>query len=260
MASIVHQPKTQPSEDHFEDHFGPFLYQGAPDAKRLAPRPWTSSIAPVHGAAIPRRGGGARVGTSPDADLVRRLHKGCLEAAGELFRRHHPAMLRYAKTLTNDPAMAEDLASEAFTRTLERVTRGSLPQTLEAYLIVAVRNASVDEFRRTKRLRHLGPLDEELLNVSPGTAPVDFTMVLADRDQLRQALSLLSPRQRLVLWLTTVEGRPLVDAGAELGVNANATAALAHRARAALRQANFRTNGSRTHVPGTAFRPSTGGG
>jgi len=49
-----------------------------------------------------------------DADLVRRVHGvGGDAGAGELFRRHYPALLRYAKTLTNDSSMAEDLASEA---------------------------------------------------------------------------------------------------------------------------------------------------
>jgi hypothetical protein len=40
-----------------------------------------------------------------------------------------------------------------------------------------------------------------------------------------------------VLWRTTVEGRDLADVGTELGINANAAAALAHRARAAFRRA-----------------------
>ncbi len=50
----------------------------------------------------------------PDVELARRVHAGCDDAAGELFSRHHPAMLRYTRTLTTDEAIAEDLASEAF--------------------------------------------------------------------------------------------------------------------------------------------------
>jgi len=172
-----------------------------------------------------------------DADLVRRVHRGCGEAAGELFRRHHPALLRYAKTLTNDVSVAEDLASEAFTRTLERVRLGAVPETIEAYLTVAVRNGSVDEFRRTNRLRSLDALDQDRRRIGPGAAALEFTAVLGDRDRLRRAFSALSPRHRLVLWRTTVEGRQLADVGAELGVSANAAAVLAHRARAALRHA-----------------------
>jgi RNA polymerase sigma factor (sigma-70 family) len=172
-----------------------------------------------------------------DAELLGHVHGGCEEAAEELFRRHYPALLRYAKTLTNDSTVAEDLASEAFTRTLERVRLGAVPETLEAYLAVAVRNGSVDEFRRANRLRSLDALDETPASIGPGSPSIDCTVVLGDRDLLRQAFSALSPRHRLVLWRTTVEGRHLADVGAELGVNANAAAALAHRARAALRHA-----------------------
>lgn len=173
----------------------------------------------------------------PDAELLRHVHGGCEEAAGELFRRHYPGLLRYAKTLANDSTVAEDLASEAFTRTLERVRLGAVPETIDAYLAVAVRNGSVDEFRRTNRLRSLDVLDEARGTIGPCSAALDHTAVLGDRDLLRRAFSALSPRHRLVLWRTTVEGRQLADVGAELGVSANAAAALAHRARAALRHA-----------------------
>lgn len=165
------------------------------------------------------------------------VHWGSTEATSELFRRHYPAMVRYAKTLTNDPTMADDLASEAFTRTLERVRIGAVPQTLRAYLTTAVRNGAVDEFRRTNPLSSLTTYEEDRGSVAHTTAPLDFTSGLVDRDQLRQAFSALSPRHRLVLWRTTVEGRDLADVGTELGINANAAAALAHRARAAFRRA-----------------------
>jgi len=108
---------------------------------------------------------------------------------------------------------------------------------MRAYLTAAVRNGSVDEFRRTNPLSSLDARDQDGGGIVPNSAPLDFTTGLVDRDQLRQAFSALSPRHRLVLWLTTVEGRDLADVGTELGISANAAAALAHRARAALRHA-----------------------
>jgi len=173
----------------------------------------------------------------PDLELVSGVRGGCEEAASELFRRHHPALLRYAMTLTNDMAVAEDLASEAFERTLERVRNGTVPQRMRAYLNASVRNGSVNEFRRTSRLSSLGACDLDDGNIGLCAAPPDFTTRLADRDQLRRAFSALTPRHRLILWRTAVDGRDLAQVGAELGINANAAAALVHRARAALRHA-----------------------
>jgi RNA polymerase sigma-70 factor (ECF subfamily) len=163
------------------------------------------------------------------------VRAGCVIATAELFRRHHGPLLRYAKTLTSDSAEAEDLVSEAIERTLERVRTGTVPLRIGAYLATAVRNGSVDEFRRTNRLSRLDMCDPDSGGLAPGSGPLDFTTGLVDRDQLRRAFSALSPRYRLVLWLTAVEGRDLAYVGTELGINANAAAALAHRARAALR-------------------------
>ena len=172
-----------------------------------------------------------------DVELVRRVRAGCDDAASELFHRHHHAVLRYARTLTTEAAVAEDLASEAFERTLQRVRNGAVPQSMRAYLTAAVRNCSVDEFRRTNRLSSLDACDSNNERISPESAPRDFTARLADRDQLRQAFAALTHRHRLVLWRTTVEGRALAEVGAELGINTNAAAALVHRARGALRHA-----------------------
>jgi len=173
----------------------------------------------------------------PDVELARRVHAGCDDAASELFNRHHPAILRYARTLTTDAAVAEDLASAAFERTLQRVRNGAVPQSMRAYLTAAVRNSSVDEFRRTSRLSSFDDCDPNDERISLGSTPLDFTALLADRDQLRQGLAALTARHRLVLWRTTVEGRALAEVGAELGISANAAAAVVHRARAALRHA-----------------------
>jgi RNA polymerase sigma factor (sigma-70 family) len=172
-----------------------------------------------------------------DLELARRVRAGCDNAAGELFHRHHSAMVRYARTLTTDAAVAEDLAAEAFERTLQRVRNGAVPQSMRAYLTAAVRNSSVDEYRRTNRLSSLDACDPNDQRITLEPAPLDFTARLADRDQLRQAFAALTPRHRLVLWRTMVEGRALAEVGAELDISTNAAAALVHRARGALRHA-----------------------
>ena len=54
---------------------------------------------------------------------------------------------------------------------------------------------------------------------------------------LTTALASLPVRWQLTVWWVTVEGRPLSEVGEKLGINANAAAALAFRAREGLRDA-----------------------
>ncbi|MFD0538729.1 RNA polymerase sigma factor [Actinomadura luteofluorescens] len=70
----------------------------------------------------------AGVGTRPDADLLAAAAEGDEEASDELFRRHHTAVLRYARGLVRDQHLAEDLTSEAFTRTFAAMRQGGGPR------------------------------------------------------------------------------------------------------------------------------------
>ena len=64
-----------------------------------------------------------------------------------LYRRHWPAVYRYALSITRRRERAEDLASEAFLalyRELDTIDRNQLP----AWLITVVRNRARDLWRR----------------------------------------------------------------------------------------------------------------
>lgn len=64
-----------------------------------------------------------------------------------LYRRHWPAVYRYALSITRHRERAEDLASEAFLalyRELDTIDRDQLP----AWLITVVRNRARDLWRR----------------------------------------------------------------------------------------------------------------
>lgn len=174
---------------------------------------------------------------------------GCPEAAAELFDHHHSWLVGYARTRTREPADAEDLAAVAFARTHEQILHGLVPQSLRAYLAATVRHLSVDEYRRAGRLRSLdhhhhshghGHRDDQSrgpASAVPALIAPDIAAVVAESDLLRQAFAILSARHRLVLWRTAVEGRDLADVATEFGIKINAAAALAHRARHALRAA-----------------------
>ena len=87
----------------------------------------------------------AGVDGRPDADLLAAAGEGDEQASDELFRRHHTAVLRYARGLVRDQHLAEDLASEAFTRTFAAMRQGRGPRdACRPYLYTVVQNTATD--------------------------------------------------------------------------------------------------------------------
>ncbi|WP_090590823.1 RNA polymerase sigma factor [Auraticoccus monumenti] len=66
-----------------------------------------------------------------DAGLIEEIRRGQMEAAAELFARHHGSATRFAAGLAG-PSDAEDLVSEAFVRTLAQLREGGGPDVASA--------------------------------------------------------------------------------------------------------------------------------
>ncbi|RCG19002.1 hypothetical protein DTL70_25745 [Streptomyces diacarni] len=91
-------------------------------------------------------------------------------ALDELYRRHHPAVLAYARTCCRDPHTAEDLGSEAFTRTLQAVRAGGGPtEAWRPYLLTAVRRTAA-AWSETARRTELAPDFDRWLSETPTEA------------------------------------------------------------------------------------------
>src|SRR5690554_5010219 len=90
----------------------------------------------------------------PDLGLVTEVRSGRAEAFAELYRRHQPAVLRYALAMTRgDEARAQDLVSEAFVRVFDAVSAGRGSEVaFRPYVLAAVRNEYVTELRRFGRV------------------------------------------------------------------------------------------------------------
>lgn len=166
-----------------------------------------------------------------DTDLVGRARAGDLTAWEGLYRRHAPAGLRLSRQLSRDDAAAEDLMTDAFMSVMRSTGRGSGPETsFRAYLLTAIRRHSE---ARARRERPLVLVAEHAERALPHPTPAGETT------RLHRALASLPRRWQLVLWLTAVEGQPMVAVGDLLGMSPNAASALAFRARAGLRRAYF---------------------
>ncbi|WHM40543.1 sigma-70 family RNA polymerase sigma factor [Streptomyces sp. BPTC-684] len=177
----------------------------------------------------------------PDAELTASIREGDDEALAELYRRHQPAVLAYARTCCRDPHTAEDLASEAFTRALQAVRSGGGPELAwRAYLLTIVRRTAAG-WADTARRTELAPdFTTWLAGVSSGSeseSSEERVLRLEDNSLVLRGFRTLPERWRAVLWHTVIEDEPAAEVAARLGMTASGVASLAARAREGLREA-----------------------
>ena len=169
-----------------------------------------------------------------DAVLLLRTREGDSEAYGSLYLRHVAAARVLARQLARDPSEADELVAESFTRVLSVLQRGAGPEAaFRPYLLSTMRRLHVDRRVAEKKTQ---PTDD-LTPHDPGEAFVDLPADELERSIVSTAFASLPERWRLVLWHTEVEGLQPAQVAPLLGISANATAALAVRARAGLRDA-----------------------
>jgi RNA polymerase sigma factor (sigma-70 family) len=168
-----------------------------------------------------------------DRVLLNRLRSGEDSAFGELFARHSGAVLRLAFGLVHDRSEAEDVTAEAFFRVLQAIRRGAGPvDNVRGYLLIVARRVAWEWQTRHRDV----PVSDEELTQRAGADP-DTSGQSTERNLIARAFTSLPERWRSVLWKVEVEGeRPAVVA-TNFGLSANATAALARRARQGLRAA-----------------------
>lgn len=174
----------------------------------------------------------AGTGTHPDAVLAAAAGEGDESASDELYRRHHEAVLRYARGLVRDQYLAEDLTSEAFARTFAALRQGLGPrEACRPYLYTVVRNAAVDWVRAGRRTVVTDQVAEWAAEPEDDPPDVD------ELDALVRAFRSLPERWQTVLWYTLIEDEPVQRVAELLGMEPGAVSQLSFRAREGLREA-----------------------
>ncbi|MEU6788736.1 sigma-70 family RNA polymerase sigma factor [Nonomuraea angiospora] len=168
--------------------------------------------------------------TIEDTALTRLVRAGDNRAVAELHERHHAAVLALARRLCPDPQTAEDLASEAFTRTLRTVRSGTAgPEgPWRPYLYAVVRNTAAEWARSDQRLVLTSEFREDALTAEEPEPP-DGLVARAYRS--------LPPRWQTVLWHTLIEEEAPEKVAKILGITTGNVNVLAFRAREGLRKA-----------------------
>ncbi|WP_186762860.1 sigma-70 family RNA polymerase sigma factor [Lentzea tibetensis] len=168
-----------------------------------------------------------------EARLVEAMRSGNQEAFSELYRRNFAAARGLACKLLGTAQGADDLVAEAFVKVFTRIIAGGGPTSMfRAYLLTTVRTTFYKQLDRDRMIDRHADITEAML-------PAD------DRDPVDQleaqlamkALASLPERWRTVLVLLELERLTTSAVADLLGLRPNAVAALAFRARDALRVA-----------------------
>lgn len=161
----------------------------------------------------------------PDEGLMARYADGDTEAFGELFRRYEPRAYSFFLKRTGSTERAEDLYQDLFLRIHRSRDSYDSTRPFSPWFFRIAQRLWVDDLRRAFR-SHEVPLDpRDLQSKSPS-----IERVLADRDDLGEALDALSPEERYVLVSFKVDGREYSELAGRLGKSVEAVKKMASRA------------------------------
>jgi RNA polymerase sigma-70 factor (ECF subfamily) len=176
--------------------------------------------------------------TSPDADLLRRIGAGDVDAVGALYDRYASTLFPLALRIVRDRAEAEDLVHDAFVIVSDRAAQYSPERgSVVAWLVTLVRNLSID---RTRRRERRGALGRDVVAFEPSAvvgSPEDLTVVADERSRVRRALATLPEVQRATLEVAFFEGLTYAEIAAREEVPLGTIKSRAARALMALREA-----------------------
>lgn len=160
---------------------------------------------------------------------------GCTQAFEELYAYYYPRVKGFCLRKTGNPALAEDIAQEAFARAFERITEFGGPKHFGGWVGTIAANLCTDHFRRKRNT-------EVSLDTDSDRGPayeVDPIRNIQRQDTsrlVRLALERLDPRQREALLLHEVKGMTCAAVGDQLGISEVAAESLLARARRRLRK------------------------
>ena len=169
-----------------------------------------------------------------DSVLLERARRYDAQALAEIYDRYAESIYRYAYRYVGDANLAEDLTSEVFLKLLQVLGTSRAPrQQLQGWLYRVARNLAVDWFRKQAKGVAFS-LNEEL--TPDGDSPVTRLEQEQLHQDLREAISMLTPSQQQVIVLRFGEGRKISEVGRLMGKSEGSVKVLQYRALRRLRK------------------------
>ena len=202
-----------------------------------------------------------------DPELVKRLQKGEPEAVGVLLEQYANRLYNYAYYRCGDHFMAEDIASETFTRIIEKVggyEQREVPFKAWVYRIAHNLLANQLRYRERHNALSLDAVDtqgERLIDPPNDWGAADGGEIsdqIAEREELREAILELPDDQKAVFILRFIEGFELEQVANMLEKSMPSIKSLQYRAVTNLRRMLDQGKVQRKPVNTPVRRPAQG--
>lgn len=154
-----------------------------------------------------------------DADVIRRVLAGDVDAYGALVSRHRDRMARFAHHMLGNREDAEDALQDAFVRAYRALPRCANPERFDAWLFRILVNRCRTRGARRTRLERTFVQDEVALDRAAEPHPADR---LALGFEIRHALAQLDEAQREAFLMKHVEDLEYEEMSAMTGVGVSA--------------------------------------
>jgi RNA polymerase sigma-70 factor (ECF subfamily) len=162
-----------------------------------------------------------------DAELVRQIGAGDLEAEAELFRRMAPRIRLYGLRHLRNEHASDDLTQQVLITTLEALRAGRLrePEKLASFVLGTCRMTVLNLLRGAQRKeRLLEQFGADLMT------PVQPSLPNLDHERLTRCIQTLNERERAVVVMTFYDERTGADVAGFLGVSEANVRVIRHRA------------------------------
>jgi RNA polymerase sigma-70 factor (ECF subfamily) len=172
-----------------------------------------------------------------EAELLAGLRRGDHLACTCLLKRYAPRFLRLAQHLVSDPDEAEDIMQEAFIAACDHIEQFRERSSLGTWLHRIVVNTVLMHLRHATTQATSAPLAEAEVLADPAPSPEAAALGAETRASIDMALRALPMTLRSAFVLFELDGMPVKEAAAALGIMPSAFKVRVHRARQALRAA-----------------------
>ncbi len=173
--------------------------------------------------------------TFENLELIQQAQKGNSQAIGTLYDQHHQLIFRFIWSRVQDPAIAEDLTGELFTRMviyLPDYQANGIP--FRAWLYRIARNLITDHHRKYGGQEFMD-ISQTIGMRSEQDDPMQQVAAKLTAEKVQSALERIDPAQREVVELRFLAGLSLQEAADTLDKTVAAVKSLQHRGLKALR-------------------------
>lgn len=149
----------------------------------------------------------------------------------DLLEAEIPHLRRWARHLTRDPDLADDMVQECLLRAVSHASQWSPGSSVRAWLFAILKNTFISNRRQARRRSIVVSLDNYREPSVNGGQESHMALV-----EVQSAFKRLSEEHREVLFMVAMEGMPYEDAATALGVPIGTIRSRLSRARLALKR------------------------